>query len=174
MKIDPRVYPLLANGSVPNNPSCPLLVYPAHADSGEVDLASYFERLFSSHCWSGAWRNGIFAMHHWHNTAHEVLGIYAGRASVQFGGESGPVIEAETGDVIIVPAGVAHKRLSRSDPLGVVGAYADGRHPDICTPESEGMDLGSIIASVPLPVCDPVYGAEGPLHDVWRAPGESL
>ncbi len=168
MKINTQAYSLVPNGPVPNNPSCPLLVYPGHADSGQDDLARYFERLFASHGWTGSWRNGIFGMHHWHNTAHEVLGIYSGTASVQFGGEGGPIVEARTGDVIVVPAGVAHKRVSSGGALGVVGAYADGRRPDMCTPGASADETHGAVAAVPLPQLDPVYGADGPLFEHWR------
>jgi len=171
MKMSVRAYPLQANGAVPNNPVCPVLLYRGHANGGEDDLAGYFERLFLSHGWGGSWRNGIFDLHHWHNTAHEVLGVFSGEASVQFGGEGGPVIEAVTGDVVVVPAGVAHKRVSKSGRLGVVGAYAGERHPDMCTPQRISAELVRIVAAVPLPDFDPVYGANGPLFDHWRPAG---
>jgi long-chain acyl-CoA synthetase len=42
--------------------------------------------------WSGTWRNGIYAFHHYHSTSHEVLGIAAGSAAVRFGGEGGATV----------------------------------------------------------------------------------
>ena len=37
-----------------------------------------FEELFHGNGWGNGWRNGIFPFHHYHSTAHEVLGIAAG------------------------------------------------------------------------------------------------
>jgi hypothetical protein len=48
MKIEPRAYTLAANGTLPNNPSCSLLIYPSPGGQVAHDLASYFERLFAS------------------------------------------------------------------------------------------------------------------------------
>ena len=44
--------------------------------------------------WLGAWVDGIYAFHHFHSTAHEVLGIVAGSASVILGGPKGRRFEA--------------------------------------------------------------------------------
>jgi len=165
---DLRSIPMPANGAVPNNPACALLVLSGCARRAELDLAGYFERLFAGNGWIHSWRNGILGTHHWHSTAHEVLGLYAGEVDVQFGGEGGPIVQGRRGDVIIVPAGVAHKRLSGSRDLGVVGAYADGRRPDMCTPQTASARQRNI-GAVPLPDCDPVFGPEGPLFRYWSA-----
>ena len=63
---------------VPNNPTLPLIVYRSALETGPR-CAADCERLFADNGWSGAWRNGIYAHHHYHSTAHEVLGIAAGR-----------------------------------------------------------------------------------------------
>ena len=66
------------DGRVPNNPLLPLIVYRAALETGPR-CAAVCERLFADNGWSGAWRNGIYAHHHYHSTAHEVLGIAAAR-----------------------------------------------------------------------------------------------
>jgi uncharacterized protein YjlB len=74
-------------------------------------------------------------------------------------------VTAKPGDVIVLPAGTGHKKLSSKGALGVVGAYPDGQHPDTCRP---GKNKLAAITRVPLPACDPVYGAGGPLFSHWR------
>ena len=113
----PEVQPVwLSPGEeVPNNPTLPLLFYPQVLDPSPgatpEDLALTFEALFDKHGWPGTWRNGIHSFHHYHSNAHEVLGIYEGEAEVLFGGPSGETVEVNAGDMVIVPAGVGHKKV---------------------------------------------------------------
>jgi uncharacterized protein YjlB len=130
--------------------------------------AKAFEQLFARNDWPGAWRNGIYPYHHFHATAHEVLGIAAGRATVRFGGPEGSVVEVRAGDVVVIPAGVSHCNEGSSEDLLVVGSYPRGQHPDINkgTP-GEDAKLRDKIGRVTLPAADPVHGAEGPLLRHW-------
>jgi uncharacterized protein YjlB len=113
----------------------PLVVYRgALAEGG--DRAAACERLFAQHGWPDAWRNGIYGQHHYHSTAHEVLGIAAGSARVKLGGEGGQTVELRAGDVVVIPAGVAHKREAASADLLVIGAYPRGQRPDLCRAEA--------------------------------------
>ena len=151
---------------IPNHPRWPLLVYPAVLESPSPED---FEEMFGRNRWPPAWRNGVFPFHHFHSNAHEVLGVYAGEVTVQFGGEPGVVLTARPGDVIVLPAGTGHKRLSSRGRLGIVGAYPEGARPDTCTPPFL-TEKKAAVAGVPLPACDPVLGAEGPLFSHWRDP----
>src|SRR5918998_2754138 len=92
------------DGRIPNNSDLPLLLYPG-ALSASDDLPSECEALFRENGWGGAWRNGIFPYHHYHPTAHEVLGIVRGTARLAFGGESGATVEVEAGGGAVVPPG---------------------------------------------------------------------
>ena len=108
--------------------------------------------LFHGHGWGNGWRNGIFPFHHYHSTAHEVLGIAAGSAEVRFGGEGGATVHAKAGDAVLIPAGVGHKRLSGSPDLLVIGAYPLGQRADLMREGAE--DTAAIrarIAAVPIP-----------------------
>jgi uncharacterized protein YjlB len=138
----------------------PLLVYPAV--SGEQVTPEFFEGLFTRNRWPAAWRNGVFPFHHYHSNSHEVLGVYAGEVTVQFGGDAGVTLTAKPGDVIVLPAGTAHKKLSSRGALGIVGAYPEGSDPDTCrgTPDRS--------LQAPLPACDPVHGPGGPLFTHWK------
>lgn len=167
----PRVqaHPLAPNGAIPNHPRWPLLVYPGAVAPGGADPAAAFEVLFERHCWPAAWRNGVHAFHHFHSTAHEVLGIYSGEVTVCFGGDGGIELTARPGDVIVLPAGTGHKQIAARGQLGVVGAYPAGQHADTCMPLSASLQRTvQAIARVPLPACDPVCGAAGPLFEHWR------
>jgi uncharacterized protein YjlB len=144
-----------------DHPRWPLLVYPQV--SGTV-TPEFFEGLFSRNRWPAAWRNGIFPFHHLHSNSHEVLGVYQGEVTVQFGGDAGVTLTARAGDVIILPAGTRHKKLFSRGVLGIVGAYPEGSDPDTCSESSYKVE------DVPLPACDPVYGAGGPLFTCWLPP----
>ena len=82
---------LAASSAVPNHPRWPLLVYQGVMAAATADLAAAFEDLFDCNHWPAAWRNGIYPFHHFHCDAHEVLGVYSGEVTAQFGGDDGIV-----------------------------------------------------------------------------------
>jgi uncharacterized protein YjlB len=169
---EPQVREVRLNddGSFPNS-RLPLLFYPGGAR--DLDAAG-IERLFRSHGWSGAWRAGIYPYHHYHSTTHEVLGVYRGAARVRFGGEKGETVEVKEGDVVVIPAGVAHKRLDSGGGLGVVGAYPGGAGWDLLYGRpDERPEADRNIEGVPIPDADPVFGASGPLVRIWTEVGPS-
>lgn len=162
-----ETYTFADDGTVPNSP-LPLVAYRGAIPAGG-DRATACERMFAANGWPDSWRNGIYPHHHYHSTAHEVLGIAAGSARVRFGGENGATVEVKAGDVVVIPAGVAHKRESASADLLVIGSYPNGQHPDINRAETARHDEAlARIEEVPLPASDPVTGGEGPLLDCWR------
>ena len=164
-----ETYRFADDGIVPNNAALPLVVYRGALPAGG-DRAGACERMFARHGWPDSWRNGIYADHHYHSTAHEVLGIASGNARVRLGGESGPVVELNAGDVVVIPAGIAHKREAASSDLLVIGAYPRGQHPDMCRAEAASRDRAlANIAAVAIPDADPVTGRADPLLDCWRA-----
>ncbi len=152
------------DGRIPNNTDLPLLLY-----SGALkEKTAQTEKIFNSHNWRNSWTNGVFNYHHYHSNVHEVLGIIRGSAALQLGGELGKVFVVEAGDVIVIPAGTGHKRLSSSFDFQVVGAYPDGMEYNLCKGlETERPRVLADIRNVPLPLTDPVYGNEGPLTREW-------
>jgi uncharacterized protein YjlB len=86
---------------------------------------------------------------------------------VQLGGDAGQAVEVAAGDVLVLPAGTGHRRISASSDLLVIGAYPPGQqHYDICRERSPEAELR--ISKLALPDTDPVRGADGPLLRLWR------
>src|SRR5215469_2435425 len=132
-KIEPHAIVFEDDGVVPNNP-LPFLVYKAAIDVDNAQPEATIEKLFGANGWGDMWRNGIYDYLHYHATVHEVLGIARGSARVRFGGDAGREIEVAAGDVVILPAGTGHQRLSSSPDLSVVGAYPPGPKMHVARP----------------------------------------
>ena len=127
------------------------------------------ESILDANGWGGSWRNGVYGYHHYHSTAHEVLVCYRGEATVQFGGERGISAALQAGDTVVIPAGVAHKKLDASRDFAVVGAYPPGQHWDMNYGKAgERPKADENIARVPLPKTDPLFRENGPLLKHWR------
>ena len=146
----------------------PLLVYRGALPPDPAAM----ERAFAANGWSNSWRDGIFDYHHFHSIAHEVLGIAAGEVRVAFGGPSGREVTVRAGDVVVIPAGVAHRNMGASADLLVVGAYPGGGDYDIRRGDpAEHAAALRAIAAVPLPDSDPVSGRDGGLRRLWAGGG---
>lgn len=159
----PETYLLADDGMFPNSP-LPVLVYRGVLATPE---AAAFERVFEANGWSSSWRNGLYTVHHYHSTAHEVLGIYGGRVTARLGGERGRSVTLAAGDVAVIPAGVAHKNDGASGDFRVVGAYPLGTSPDMQYGKpGERPATDRNIARVGLPTADPVRG--GALAPLWK------
>jgi uncharacterized protein YjlB len=157
------------DGKFPNNFRFPLVIYRHALNLPRHDPASAIEELLEENDWRNSWRDGIYTYHHYHSNTHEVLVVFSGSAEVQFGGPKGVIQEIAIGDVIVIPAGVAHKNLGSNDSFGIVGAYPEGRDFDICRGrKNERPKADERIARVPMPKADPVYGSGGPLFSQWR------
>lgn len=165
-----ETFMLSDDGQVPNNPHLPLVVYRKAFEPGSTAEAAI--ELFANNGWQGAWVNGIYDYHHYHARAHEVLANLGAAVMVQFGGRSGPIVEFEQGDVVVIPAGGGHCRLSSGSSLTIVGAYPAGQENWDLKRGDRPSDYPAAhaeIAAVALPVLDPVTGRpdEG-LLEHWR------
>jgi uncharacterized protein YjlB len=157
------------DGAIPNS-ELPLLVY---RNAVPVDPVA-IERLFAANRWPPAWRDGVHPFHHFHSTAHEALGVARGEARVLFGGPGGKVLTVQAGDVVVIPAGVAHCNQGQSDDLLIVGAYPDtSAGPDLRRGKpDEHAAAKRAAAAVKMPEADPVEGRNGALLRVWGAASE--
>jgi uncharacterized protein YjlB len=144
------------DGAIPNS-ALPLLVY---RDAVPADPAA-IERIFAANRWPPAWRDVVHPFHHFHSSAHEVLGVARGEASVLFGGPGGTVLT--------VRAGVGHCNQAQSADLLIVGGYPDNaQRPDLRRGQPAEHDAAvAAIGTVPLPPADPVQGLDGSLPKLW-------
>ncbi|ANS76659.1 hypothetical protein AWM70_20470 [Paenibacillus yonginensis] len=152
------------DGVIPNHPHLPVLIYTGALESNPQGA----EALFNKHNWRNSWTNGVFDYHHYHSNAHEVLGVISGSAQLQIGGEQGERLELQAGDVIVLPAGTGHKKISASPDFRIAGAYPNGVEYNTRTGKpSDRPDALEEISRVPVPDMDPVYGKHGPLTRIW-------
>lgn len=154
----------------PNN-SLPLLYYSKvlpEVLGGEVTSDAALA-LFSSYHYENGWVNGIFERHHFHSTAHEVLGCISGEAEVMFGGPEGKSVTFSKGDVVLIPAGVAHKLLQKTANFSIVGAYPDKQIHDMQYGDKLNYAyIRNNVQNVPVPEQDPIYGNDGPVQTYWH------
>lgn len=160
------------SGGIPNHPRLPVVIYKraAPVTPGQPGaMADWFETVWPRHGWRPSWRFGVYRFPHYHSTAHEILGVYRGQATIRLGAETGATIVAEPGDVIVLPAGTGHENLGSSSDFHVVGGYPAGQSPDLLRGSArERAAAIERIARVPLPSADPLHGATGPLMDHWK------
>jgi uncharacterized protein YjlB len=167
----PEILQLSRNGWMPNNDRLPVLLYRgafAPSQNTDKDLAAAMEAAFEQHGWPPQWRNGVYDFHHYHSTAHEVLGFARGWGRLVLGGEGGHALTVKTGDVAILPAGTGHCRLEASPDFLVVGAYPRGETWDICRTAPDAATLDRM-RKVAFPSSDPVTGPAGALVKHWQA-----
>lgn len=164
-----------AHGRLPNSDATgkPLLLYrAAFGPADKVTPAAVEAHLEArGRAVRPQWRYGMYPTTHFHSTAHEVLAVTRGRARLCFGGErNGGRVEVEVGvgDVLVVPAGVAHRLL---EDLGggafeMVGSYPPGAQWDMCYGREGEEDKVEGIGALGWFERDPVYGEEGPVLKV--------
>jgi uncharacterized protein YjlB len=154
------------DGRFPNSVH-PVIIYRQAISSADATPEA-MEALFDGNGWPSQWRAGVYDYHHYHSTAHESLGIARGAATLQLGGPSGSSLRLEAGDVVVLPAGTAHRCEDADADFLVVGAYPPGQRWDILRGEpADRPDADLRIARLPLPVTDPVGGQGGPVLEKW-------
>jgi uncharacterized protein YjlB len=162
-----QTFHLKPDGEIPNN-ILPLLLY-REALPPDLQNPGGCQALFARNQWRGNWVDGIFDYWHFHVTGHEVLGCVAGEAEVGFGGDAGVKVTFRVGDVVVIPGGVGHKRLSeKRGGFTVVGGYPPGQDGTITRPGEIKLERArELIANLSLPHGDPISGPEGPLFKAW-------
>ena len=108
----------------------------------------------------------MYSQSHFHSTSHEVLCVASGKAKLCFGGEDNPkrvTPEVQQGDVMVVPAGVAHRLLEDIEGgFSMVGSYPIGKKWDMCYGKEGEKDKIKMIGGLGWFDRDPIYAEEGP------------
>ena len=145
---------------VPNS-NLPVLLFRGVVAPAPTGTANHFRKEFKANGWTGVWTDTINDYTHFHSNAHEVLGIAEGGVTVRLGGDNGRLFRLKAGDMVIIPAGVGHKRVGDDKGLKVIGAYPRGQS------QYDMKRKGRSIPKVPLPDTDPFYGQDGPFIRAW-------
>lgn len=122
-----KTYHLPPTPLIPNSPQ-PLLHYPNLLNTADAISAPHVHDTFAANGWRTQWifRYGATQRSHYHSAAHECMAVLSGSATIRFGvadtlddlaanthGDArergGLELQANKGDVFILPAGTAHK-----------------------------------------------------------------
>ena len=128
---------------------------------------------FRTNGWQGTWTYTVYDFWHYHVDGYEVLGCVAGEAEIGFGGEAedgGIAATMRPGDVVLIPAGVGHKRLSATADFAVVGAYPPGQNGADRARRREGSGRGTAGDRGALPCRTRTRSAARPpgVLEAWR------
>ncbi|UPX09313.1 uncharacterized protein EKO05_0000004 [Ascochyta rabiei] len=177
----PEVHFLRPTPHCPNS-QYPVLIYrnviPEPQDETETSI--FLQR----YGWvkKGTW--GAITIKHFHPNTHECYGVIQGKSELIFG-EGGSDVPGTgvrrtvyKGDVVVIPAGVAHASAapdSKDTPEGQMYRYIGVYPKDAPKWRNElgetriiGSALGTEARNVVVPE-DPVYGVSGPLVGLWNA-----
>lgn len=97
------------------------------------------------------------------------IDIIRGEVTVQLGGQNGKIQILRKGDVVLLPAGVAHKRLDGTESFEIIGAYpSNGDILDMQYGDASDYEkIKENIKNVPRPLTDPVTGNPGDMDEYW-------
>jgi uncharacterized protein YjlB len=219
--VEVKSYKLPPTALMPNSP-WPLLYYSGFfANETDCNTVKVYD-LFSSNGWQVQWifRYGDTQYAHYHSAAHECMAVLSGTATIRFGvadtdddleknthgsskEEGGIELQANAGDVFVIPAGVSHKtfdtrpsasfeRLTPGDGHHVsgedvrkaladielsgftmIGAYPRGSEWDFMK-GGEDTDNYEKVWSVPKPDKDPVFGnSSSGVCGLWEGSGHT-
>ncbi len=156
-----EAYTSKPRGMIPNS-RFPLLVHRGAVPGGG---AGAVKERFRANGWGNNWEfPGIYEYAHFHSTSHECLGCAQGwmEFSLSVGEGGWTRVRVAAGDAIVMPAGVSHEMVGRSDDILICGGYAGGRDWDniqekFLTPPLYYQACKNIM-SLPIPDRDPVTG----------------
>jgi uncharacterized protein YjlB len=155
------------DGIFPNS-ALPVLFYPGVLLLPGLFPVGEVKDIFNHNDWKNTWQAGIYTFHHYHSNTHEVMGVVRGETMIELGGDNGVRLKIQKGDVIVLPAGTAHKNLGDENGVVCIGAYPKGKEYDMCYgKESERPAAVDNIRKVKIPDYDPVFGSGGGVLNYW-------
>jgi uncharacterized protein YjlB len=165
-KVDIVTYFFENDGDIPNN-ILPVVIY---KNALQHVVNKDFESLFCQNGWGNNWHDIILTEDHFHSNTHEVLGLKSGQARLMLGGKNGKIVNVETGDLIILPAGVGHFSVDNSIDYQFVGGYPNGADWNLkfSLKKEDSHSILKEIAAIPIPQKDPLLGIDGPLLKLWK------
>ncbi|CAM1508391.1 Fc.00g052390.m01.CDS01 [Cosmosporella sp. VM-42] len=173
MSTKPETYDFFQTEFVPNN-KLPVLVYRSVLPQPHNEETA--TEFVQGNGWlkGGTW--GAIPRHHFHPNTHECYAVFRGSSTLLIGvgplenQSKGTAIRMDAGDVIILPAGVAHCSKDFQDDYRYIGAYPEGApkwRNEFCRDQEQCQTLRAEAEAVPVPDWDPVGGHEGHLHRLW-------
>ena len=167
--IAPQQYFVEKNGYFPGS-KFPVLHYEQALQVPTFFPGKFVSSFLRKHNWSNNWRNGIYTFHHYHSTTHEAMAVIKGQAMILLGGMHGRNVLLKKGDIIVVPAGVAHMNLGNEKDLIFIGGYPSGRNYDMNYGRAdEHPKVDNNMRFLPIPDTGPLYGHADPLIDIWNS-----
>lgn len=162
-----KQYHLPPTKLIPNSPH-PLLHYPGlllSPKDGQIEAPEKIHDLYTSNGWKTQWifRYGSTQRSHYHSQAHECMTVLTGSARIRFGvadttddleestngngkEQGGIEVNAEAGDVFILPAGTAHKTFLTKPEAEFKLLTPGGAHQI----GDEGQDARKVLAEIEL------------------------
>ena len=154
-------------GRFPNS-HLPVILYKEAISLPLLFRSLHIKKVFTRHQWTGARSGGVLTYPYYHSTTHKVLGFFEGSTTLQLGGDMGHKVRVAKGDVLIIPAGVAHRNLGTEFQVKCVSAYPNGGVCDLNTGKpGERPASDCNIAALPLPAQDPLLGYLDGLIQMW-------
>jgi uncharacterized protein YjlB len=157
---------LRGNGRIPNS-RLPLLIYRSVVKTGPVDMEDALRR----NQWPPDWHSsfGMYPRHHFHSDTHELIAVTRGTLTGRFGGHDGISAKLSAGDVVVIPAGVGHFGEAITEDLRLTGAFPAGCaiHDFRLGYVDEYSRMVVRARNVTIPAMDPLYGAGGPVTELW-------
>lgn len=185
---------------IPNS-RYPLIHYRGILAPSSRSIATRFYDLLSKNQWQPQWifHYGETQRSHYHSFAHECMVVLTGRATIRFGvgdtvedmientyetgkEEGGIELEAQAGDVFIIPAGVAHKTFAPQQDAGFTLLTPGDGHglPSDIRNNLDGIELSGFTMMGSYPAegggWNFAVGGEGAAAyaDVWAIPPPKL